>query len=87
MRGFFHDHKIHVLLTFERVHDADVHDGADIGEVPLRDPEVERTEGFARHDPGSVLQVCKPNNNNNNNNNVYSIRRTIKTSNKFLILN
>ena len=46
--------------TFERVHDADVHDGADVGEVALRDPEVERAEGFARHNPRPVLQVSKP---------------------------
>ena len=57
---------IQVVDTFERVHDADVHDGADVGEVPLRDPEVERAEGFARHDARSVLQVCKPAHNRHN---------------------
>ena len=46
-------------MTFERVHDADMHDGADVGEVALRDPEVEGAEGFARHNARPVLQVRK----------------------------
>ena len=36
-----------------------MHDGPDIGEVPLRDPEVEGTEGLTRHYPGPILQVSK----------------------------
>ena len=37
-----------------------MHDGPNIREIPLRDPEVEGTEGLAGHDPRSVLEIRKP---------------------------
>ncbi len=47
--------KCDTRLTFEGVHDADVHDGADVREISLRDPEVERTERLAGHNASPVL--------------------------------
>ena len=42
------------------VHHRDVHDRADVGQVSFRDPKIERTERFGRHNAGTILQVGKP---------------------------
>ena len=52
-----------MMILLKGSNNADVHDGADVREVSLCDPEVERAEGFARHDTCSVLQVRKPKHN------------------------
>ena len=44
----------------QRIHHTHVHDGPDVREVPLSDPEVKRTERFAGDDPGAVIEISKP---------------------------
>ena len=46
--------------AFERIHHRHMHDRPDVGEVALRDSEVQGTERLRGHNACTILQVGKP---------------------------